>query len=207
VPLAARAARGALAAPAAVLLLLAVACVVPRRTREPVHASTAAAPARPRSALGDLDYLRTRRLMVPVDGISPSQVPDSYDARRGGGRRHNALDILAPRGTPVLAADAGRILRLSENSAGGLTIYAVDAEERFVYYYAHLDRYRARLREGEAIEQGDVIGYVGTTGNAPRNTPHLHFQVMRYEDKRRWWDGTPVNPHLFLALEGRRARE
>lgn len=205
VPLAARAARGALAAPA--LLLLLSACVLPpRRSRAPLPAPTPdAAPAR--GAMADLDYLRSRSLMVPVDGIRPAQVPDSYDARRGRGRRHNALDILAPRGTPVLAADAGRILRLGENDAGGLTIYAVDEKERFVYYYAHLDRYHSHLREGDAIEQGEVIGYVGTTGNAPENIPHLHFQIMRFEDKRRWWDGTPVNPHIFLVREGRRARE
>ncbi len=205
-PLAARAARGALVAPAALLLLLPAGVLPPRRSRAPLpSAAPSAAPVS--GAMADLDYLRGRSLMVPVDGIRPAQVPDSYDARRGRGRRHNALDILAPRGTPVLAADAGRILKIRENDAGGRTIYAVDEEERFVYYYAHLDRYHSHLREGDAIEQGEVIGYVGTTGNAPENTPHLHFQVMRYEDKRRWWDGTPVNPHIFLVREGRRARE
>jgi murein DD-endopeptidase MepM/ murein hydrolase activator NlpD len=165
--------------------------------------TTASAPAR--DVMADLEYLRARRLMVPVDGIRPADVRDSYDARRGGGRRHNALDILAPRGTAVLAAADGRILKIRENDAGGLTVYAVDGEERFVFYYAHLDRYRDGLREGDDVVQGEVLGYVGTSGNAPKNTPHLHFQIMRYEDRTRWWDGTPVNPHDFLVLEGRRA--
>jgi murein DD-endopeptidase MepM/ murein hydrolase activator NlpD len=173
---------------------------MPRRTARPDE------PAR-RGAMADLDYLRSRRLMVPVEGIGPAQVPDSYAAGRGGGRRHNAIDILAPRGTPVVAADAGRILKLRENAAGGITIYVVDPAARFVYYYAHLDRYRDRLREGAEVEQGELLGYVGTSGNAPKNTPHLHFQVMRYDDPKRWWDGTPINPHDFLVREGRRARE
>jgi peptidoglycan LD-endopeptidase LytH len=194
-----------LAAPAVVVLLLAAACTPPRRPMRPAPVGApSASPTAARSAMADLDYLRTRRLMVPVDGIHPADVPDSYAARRGGGRRHNALDILAPRGTAVLAAADGRILKIRENSAGGLTIYAVDGEERFVFYYAHLDRYRDGLREGDEVAQGEVLGYVGTSGNAPKDTPHLHFQVMRYEDRKRWWDGTPVNPHDFLVLEGRR---
>jgi murein DD-endopeptidase MepM/ murein hydrolase activator NlpD len=193
-----------LAAPA-LLLLVAAACAPPRRPMRPAPVgSPSAAPVSARGAMADLDYLRARRLMVPVDGIRPADVPDSYAARRGGGRRHNALDILAPRGTAVVAAADGRVLKLRENAAGGLTIYAVDEEERFVFYYAHLDRYRGGLREGDAIAQGEVLGYVGTSGNAPTDTPHLHFQVMRYEDRKRWWDGTPVNPHDFLVLEGRR---
>jgi murein DD-endopeptidase MepM/ murein hydrolase activator NlpD len=198
--------RGARATCAALVLL--AACAVPRRPMRPVPAAApAASSTSPRGAMADLDYLRGRRLMVPVDGVRPDDVPDSFDARRGGGRRHNALDILAPRGTPVLAAADGRVLRIRENAAGGRTIYAVDDEERFVYYYAHLERYRDGLREGDGIVQGEVLGYVGTTGNAPKDTPHLHFQIMRYEDRKRWWDGTPVNPRDFLVQEGRRARE
>ncbi|MFL5575085.1 MAG: M23 family metallopeptidase [Gemmatimonadaceae bacterium] len=152
-------------------------------------------------AESDLGYLRERALMVPVKGVSASRIPDSFDDPRGG-RRHNAVDILAPRGTPVLAADDGRVYRLRRNAAGGITVYAVDPEERFVYYYAHLDRYRDGLKEGMRLAKGEVIGYVGTTGNAPRDTPHLHFQVMRLTAAGRYWDGVPVDPKPFFAVDG-----
>jgi murein DD-endopeptidase MepM/ murein hydrolase activator NlpD len=150
----------------------------------------------------DLDYLRTRALMVPVQGVRAERVPDSFDARRGSARRHNAVDIMAPRGTPVLAADSGRVYKLRTNAAGGITVYALDPESRFVYYYAHLERYREGLAEGAALAKGELIGYVGTTGNAPPNRPHLHFQVMRLTSERRYWDGVPVNPKPFFALDG-----
>ena len=151
----------------------------------------------------DFAYLRERHLLVPVAGALPAQIEDSFDSPRDGGRRHRAVDILAPRGTPVLAADDGRILRLSTNSLGGITIYAVDPEERIVYYYAHLDHYFAGLASGEHIQRGDTLGYVGTTGNAPKNVPHLHFQVMRmpYGGKQ-YWNGEPINPYpLFVGDE------
>lgn len=144
----------------------------------------------------------TKTLIVPVEGVDPSRVRDDFSASRGA-RTHNALDILAPRGTPVLAADDGRILRLSTNPAGGITIYQLDAEERFVYYYAHLLKYRDGLKAGMDVRQGDVLGYVGTTGNAPPDVPHLHFQVMRYRRDGRYWDGEPVNPHPFFVRQER----
>lgn len=156
--------------------------------------------ARPTS---DAEYLRSRELMVPVEGVAPAKVPDTFRAPRGS-RRHNALDILAPRGTPVLAADDGRIHSMRRNSAGGITIYLVDAEERMIHYYAHLDGYRKGLGEGDRVRKGEVIGYVGTTGNAPSSTPHLHFQVMRLDDVRRYWEGTPVNPHGLFTETGRK---
>lgn len=141
--------------------------------------------------------------MVPVAGIAPERVPDSFHEKRDGGARlHQAVDILAPRGTPVIAATDGVIVRLRSNSLGGITIYSVDAERRFVYYYAHLDRYREGLAEGQSVVQGQVIGYVGTTGNAPENVPHLHFQVMRLRRDGRWWDGEPIDPRPFLAQVG-----
>ena len=150
----------------------------------------------------DLDYLRTRALMVPVQGVRAEKVLDSFNDRRGSSRRHNAVDIMAPRGTAVLAADSGRVYKLRTNAAGGTTVYALDPEARFIYYYAHLDRYREGLVEGAALAKGDVIGYVGTTGNAPPNRPHLHFQVMRLTTERRYWDGVPVNPTLYFAVDG-----
>ena len=122
--------------------------------------------------------LRARQLMVPVAHVSPGQVPDTFRARRGGVRIHGAVDIPAPRGTLVVSTDDGRVVRLSRNRKGGLTIYATDTTERFVYYYAHLDSYRRGLANGTRLARGEVIGFVGTTGDAPRRAPHLHFQVM-----------------------------
>jgi murein DD-endopeptidase MepM/ murein hydrolase activator NlpD len=150
-------------------------------------------------------YLMSRELMVPVSGVAPSQVPDTYTSPRSGGREHRALDILAPRGTPVLAADYGRVLRLRTNPAGGITIYEIDAGNRYVYYYAHLDHYASALTEGKNVAKGEIIGYVGTTGNAPANVPHLHFQLMKRPNAARWWDGEPIDPKPFLTLPGRPA--
>ena len=157
-------------------------------------------------AATDEEYLVERGLMVPVEGVRPEKVPDTYmQARDGGARTHQAVDILAKRGTPVLSADSGTILRLTKSTLGGITIYATDPERRFVFYYAHLDGYAEGLREGKTVAQGEVIGYVGTTGNAPKNTPHLHFQVMRYVDARTWWGGPPLDPRAFLARPGERS--
>jgi len=172
----------------AVGLTLASACVQPR------------APAKP-APTSDIVYLRERRIMVPVDGFIVTKVPDSFRAKRGG-RIHNAIDFMAPKGTPVLAADDGEIFRLTSNEAGGITIYATDSRSRMIYYYAHLDRYRRGLDEGDRVRKGDVIGYVGHSGNANRNAPHLHFQIMRLDDIRRWWAGTPIDPKPVLTLDG-----
>jgi len=169
------------------------------------HPETAPAPAAA-TAAGAFDertYLRLRMLMVPVAGVRPEQVHDSYAEARSGGRVHHAVDILAPRGTAVLAADEGRVLRLRRNTLGGITIYAVDPADRYVYYYAHLERYASALTEGAVVAKGQVIGYVGTTGDAPANTPHLHFQIMRRPNAARWWDGDPVDPTPYFALPGR----
>ena len=139
-------------------------------------------------------------LYFPVAGMDSTRLDDSYDAGRDGGvRRHNAIDIMAPRGSAVLAVQDGRILKLSSNPKGGITVYATDLEEQFVYYYAHLDRYHARMYNGKPLMRGDTIGYVGTTGNSPPNLPHLHFQVMRMPaDKRSYSTGAPVNPFPLL---------
>jgi murein DD-endopeptidase MepM/ murein hydrolase activator NlpD len=145
--------------------------------------------------------LAAKSLIIPVQGVDPSRVRDSYTAARGG-RTHDAVDIMAARGTPVIATDAGTILRLRQNDAGGITIYQLDPDERFVYYYAHLDRYQDGLVEGMKIQQGDVLGFVGTTGNAPKDTPHLHFQVMIYRGRGQYWGGEPINPHPYLGRAG-----
>ena len=147
----------------------------------------------------DLDYLRSRRLLVPVAGVRLAGIPDSFDDPRDGGRRHHAVDILAPRGTPVRAADDGRVLKLRTGGAGGIALYATDPSGRFVYYYAHLDRYRERLAEGTRLAKGDVVGYVGSTGNAPRRAPHLHFQIMRMPEGGEYWAGLPIDPRPLLT--------
>jgi murein DD-endopeptidase MepM/ murein hydrolase activator NlpD len=156
------------------------------------------------SAEADVEYLRSHRLQLPVAGIHPEQLEDSFDTPRDGTRRHRAIDILAPRGTPVLAADDGRVLRLSWNSAGGNTVYATDVEGRIVYYYAHLDHYRESLAAGMPLAKGDTIGFVGTTGNAPKDIPHLHFQIMRMPHDGKYWNGEPINPFGILRGEGER---
>ena len=149
--------------------------------------------------LADYDYLRERHLRIPVAGVALARIPDSFDDARDGERRHHAVDILAPKGTPVLAADDGRIFKLRTGGAGGSTIYEVEPAERFVYYYAHLDRRRKGLAEGDRVTKGDTIGFVGTTGNAPKDTPHLHFQIMLMPPDHKWWTGIPVNPRpLFV---------
>jgi len=137
--------------------------------------------------------------MVPVAGIEASSLRSMFDEVRGGGtRRHEALDILAPRGTPVVAAVSGRIAKLFSSAAGGLTIYQFDLDERFCYYYAHLEAYAPNLNEGETVHRGQIIGYVGTTGNAPPDTPHLHFAVYRLGANKNWWEGEPIDPFGIL---------
>lgn len=167
----------------------------------------AAAPRVPDGGLvpaSDHEYLRARWLMVPVVGVRARDVPDTYQARRGGTRQHNATDIMAPRGTTVVSADDGRIIKLARNAAGGITIYATDSHERCIYYYAHLDRYQDGVAEGMRLAKGQVIGYVGSTGNAPANAPHLHFQAMRARDVRRWWEGEPFDVRPYLVEDGQR---
>ncbi len=140
-----------------------------------------------------------RALYFPIAAGDSIRLDDSFDAARdGGARRHRAIDILAPRGTPVLSAGDGRILRLSKSTKGGITVYATDLEEQFVYYYAHLDRYHPAVYAGKPLMRGDTLGYVGTTGNSPKDVPHLHFQIMRMPSDRKFWNGEPVNPYPLL---------
>ena len=154
------------------------------------------------------EALRARRLMVPVAGVAPADVPDTFAAPREGGRRvHGAVDIPAPRRTPVVSADDGRVVRLDCNARGGLTLYATDPDERFVYYYAHLDAYRRGLAKGHALRRGQVLGYVGSTGNADRAGPHLHFQVLVRPADGRWWGGEAVDPRPWFARPGEVAAE
>lgn len=143
---------------------------------------------------------RGEALVIPVEGVTADRLKSNFNEARGGGSRvHHAIDILAPRGTPVRAAVSGTIRKLFVSKAGGITIYEFDRTEKKCYYYAHLDRYSGLLREGMTVERGDVIGYVGTTGNAPANTPHLHFAIAILPPEKEWWKGDPIDPYPLLA--------
>ena len=142
--------------------------------------------------------LEGRRLTIPVTGVEADKLVRSYHDARSGGREHEALDILAPRNTPVIAVEDGTIAKLFFSKAGGLTIYQFDPSRDYAYYYAHLERYADGLKEGDTVHRGQVIGYVGTSGNAPKNTPHLHFAIYRLTPERHWWEGTPIDPYDIL---------
>jgi peptidoglycan LD-endopeptidase LytH len=174
----------------------------PAPTRPVVLAGAPAALGRGAvSAEEAVNYLLARGMAIPVAGKTVNQLQDTFDEGRDGGRVHRALDILAARGTAVLAADSGRVLRVSENRLGGNTVYATDPLGRVVYYYAHLDAYQPGLVQGMTIARGDTLGFVGTTGNAPKDTPHLHFQVMRMPADGKYWDGEAINPYPLFLLE------
>jgi peptidoglycan LD-endopeptidase LytH len=143
----------------------------------------------------DIAMLRNRQLQIPVDGVTAERLVDSFNDGRDG-RKHDAIDILAPRGTEVHAVEDGKIAKLFTSAAGGLTVYEFEPGEQFVYYYAHLDGYAPAAKEGNQVKRGEVLGYVGTTGNAPKNTPHLHFAIEKLGPDRRWWQGMPLDPFL-----------
>jgi murein DD-endopeptidase MepM/ murein hydrolase activator NlpD len=150
----------------------------------------------PAALPGDLSL---RNLLLPVQGIRPEQLHDTFNESRGGGERvHEALDIMAPRNTPVLAAEDGRVVKLFTSKQGGLTIYEFDPTETYAYYYAHLDHYADGLKEGDQLRRGQVIGYVGFTGNASPEGPHLHFAIFRLTPEKQWWKGAPINPYGLL---------
>lgn len=144
-------------------------------------------------------------LTIPVAGVKVEDLLDTFNEPRGD-RTHEALDIPAPRGTPVLSATSGRVLRLYTSQRGGLMIYTADSSERFILMYAHLDRYAPGITDSTALQAGQVIGYVGTTGNAPPNVPHLHFAIARSSNVKRWWEGTPVDPLPLLQRRSRVSR-
>jgi murein DD-endopeptidase MepM/ murein hydrolase activator NlpD len=143
-------------------------------------------------------------LAIPVAGIRPEQLSDTFSqARAGGARVHDAIDIMAPRGTPVVAAAGGTVEKLFFSSgAGGITVYVRSPDRAWIYYYAHLDGYAPGLAEGRPINRGDPIGFVGSTGNASAAGPHLHFAINRMAPADRWWQGVPINPYPLLAGRG-----
>jgi murein DD-endopeptidase MepM/ murein hydrolase activator NlpD len=136
-------------------------------------------------------------LAMPVEGARRQDLHDSFSESRDG-RRHEAIDILAPRGTPVDAAVDGSIAKLFTSARGGLTIYEFDRASNYCYYYAHLDRYAEGLHDGQLVQRGQRIGYVGTTGDAPPQTPHLHFSIFKLGPDHRWWEGVAIDPYPAL---------
>jgi murein DD-endopeptidase MepM/ murein hydrolase activator NlpD len=155
--------------------------------------------AAPPSVADAVNMLARRHLDIPVEGIKPSQLHDTFDDARAIGRRHDAIDIMAPRGTEVHAVEDGTIAKLFTSKAGGLTIYQFDPTQTFSYYYAHLDHYAAGLAEHQPVKRGQLLGYVGSTGNASENAPHLHFAIARLDTDRSWWKGDPINPYPLLS--------
>jgi len=135
--------------------------------------------------------------VLPIAGLTARDLHDNFSERRGA-TLHEAIDIMEPRGTPVRAVVDGTIAKLFLSRAGGNTIYLFDSGRVYSYYYAHLDRYADGLHEGQRVSAGDVIAYVGSTGNASASAPHLHFTIFELEPEKRWWKGTPVNPYPIL---------
>ncbi|HEX8299197.1 MAG TPA: M23 family metallopeptidase [Rubricoccaceae bacterium] len=142
---------------------------------------------------------RSGGLVVPVVGIGPDQLVDTFDDARSEGRVHDAIDIMAPRGTPVVAAAAGTVARVFESERGGLTVYVMLPDGHTVHYYAHLDAVAPGIAAGAAVEQAGAIGTVGSTGNASPEAPHLHFAVWRAPSAEAFWDGDAVNPYPLLV--------
>jgi murein DD-endopeptidase MepM/ murein hydrolase activator NlpD len=139
-----------------------------------------------------------KQLIIPVQGVRPDQLVDTFTQSRSEGRTHDAIDIMAPADTPVLAAADGQIVKLFNSERGGTTIYQLSADQKLIFYYAHLARYADGLTEGKQVHQGDVIAYVGDTGNAGPGNYHLHFSIAIVSDPKRYWEGTNINPYPLL---------
>jgi murein DD-endopeptidase MepM/ murein hydrolase activator NlpD len=141
------------------------------------------------------------RLIIPVQGIQPKDLVDTYTQSRGQGRKHDAIDIIAPRGTPVLAVADGTVLKLFRSKAGGITLYQLSADGTAIYYYAHLERYAPGMAEGKALRQGEEIAYVGDSGNVVPGNTHLHFEIKTTRNPKRFWEGINVNPFPLLRFD------
>lgn len=155
-------------------------------------------PIDPNSAVPPISYVGTLHLVVPVAGVRPDQLRDTFADSRSEGRVHDAIDIPAAQGTPVVAAAEGEVLKLFQSERGGTTIYQWSADKKLVFYYGHLQRYADQLFEGKLVGQGEVIGYVGDTGNAGPGNYHLHFSISVVADPKRYWEGVNINPYPLL---------
>ena len=146
-------------------------------------------------------FIGQLKLIIPVAGIQPHQLRDTFSDARSDDRTHDAIDIPAASGTPILAAADGRIVKLFQSEPGGTTIYQLSTDEKLIFYYAHLQAYAAGLAEGTMVRQGEVIGYVGDSGNAGAGNYHLHFSIVIANDPRRYWEGTSINPFPLLSQQ------
>lgn len=149
------------------------------------------------------NFVGTADLIIPVAGVKPEQLIDTFDDARSEGRVHDAIDIMAPAETPVIAATDGKIVKLFQSERGGTTIYQLNANQDLIFYYAHLSRYADGLAEGDLVRQGQVIAYVGDTGNAGAGNYHLHFSIAAVSDPKRYWEGTNINPYPLLQNRAR----
>ncbi len=176
------------------------ATATPTLTPTPEVSPTPVASPQAQVPAGDASSaLASMRLLIPVEGIRPEQLQDTFKDSRSEGRVHDAIDIIAPRGTPVLAATDGRVVKLFNSVKGGVTFYQLAAaDERYVLYYAHLERYADGLAEGHVARRGETLAYVGDTGNATPGNTHLHFQIYRVEDPKKFWTGENLNPYPLL---------
>lgn len=165
---------------------------------DPVAPATEELPPAPVPAPAASNFVSRVNLIIPVAGVKPDQLIDTYDDARSEGRLHDAIDIMAPAGTPVLAAAGGRILKLFQSERGGITIYQLGPNQELIFYYAHLAGYAPSVFEGKDVRQGEVIGYVGDTGNAGTGNYHLHFSIAVVSDPKRYWEGTNINPYPLL---------
>lgn len=178
----------------------------PAPATTPVPADTSATPPAPDAggaAPAPAPTSAAGALLLPVQGINADQLQDTFTDARSEGRVHDAIDILAPNGTPVLAVADGTVEKLFDSVRGGLTVYQFEPSGRYCYYYAHLDRYADGLAEKKTIKRGEVIGYVGSTGNASPEAPHLHFEIHVLGPEKQWWKGESINP--YPVLKGQQA--
>lgn len=155
-------------------------------------------PTQPGDVAPSTTFVGKLNLIIPVAGVKPEQLVDTYTDARSEGRSHDAIDILAPAGTPVLAVSEGEIIKLFQSDRGGTTIYQLNPDKKLVFYYAHLQRYADGIAAGKYVRQGEVIGYVGDTGNAGAGNYHLHFSIAALADPKRYWEGTNINPYPLL---------
>lgn len=144
------------------------------------------------------NFVGRMNLIIPVAGVRPDQLLDTYSDARSEGRTHDAIDIPAAAETPVLAAADGKIIKLFQSERGGTTIYQLSSNQEMIFYYAHLSHYAEGLTEGNLVKQGEVIAYVGDTGNAGAGNYHLHFSIALVTDPKRYWEGTNINPYPLL---------
>ena len=177
---------------------VAIGTPLPPPPTDPAAPAPEELPAAPAPAPTISSFISTVNLIIPVAGVRPEQLIDTFGDARSEGRLHDAIDIPAPAGTPVLAAADGRIVKLWQSERGGTTIYQLGPNQDVILYYAHLAGYAPGLAEGNRVRQGDVIAYVGDTGNAGTGNYHLHFSIAMVSDPKRYWEGTNINPYPLL---------